>query len=272
MRLKITLGEKGEDVRIGIDYRRYFMSFVKGIFARSGIFSDLYSDKKIKPFTFSVFLGNDFEILDREKVKDITAKLPFNFIFSTGDPVIFTHFYNGALEMKKESQGISFPGGKVIPIKDILLSQTVKINTSCCIFKTVGICVVTDKEAKAKDFGKWYCTPDEDNLERFNEVLESRMLEKYERIKGKGLNTQVKFTPISKKEMKIFIRQGKINPSFGVKPINEVYVKHYNGFIKGFKGVFYLESHPEMLQFIYDYGLGVRTGQGFGLLEVIAEI
>lgn len=272
MRLKITFGEKEKDIKIGIDYRRYFMSFIKSIFEQSGIFSELYSDKKIKPFTFSVFLGNDFEILDMGEDKDIKAKPPFNFIFSTGDPVIFIHFYNGALEIKKKNQGVNLPGGEVIPIKDISLPQSVKINTSCCIFKTVGVCVVTDKNAKAKDFDKWYCTPDKENLERFNEVLEDRILEKYERIKGERLNTRVKFTPVSEAEMEIFIRQGKINPSFGVKPINEVYVKHYGGFIKGFKGVFYLESEPEILQFIYDYGLGVRTGQGFGLLEVIAQI
>ncbi|MEN3046978.1 MAG: CRISPR-associated endoribonuclease Cas6 [Candidatus Hydrothermales bacterium] len=44
------------------------------------------------------------------------------------------------------------------------------------------------------------------------------------------------------------------------------------GFLKGFKGVFILESSSWMLQFIYDFGLGVRTGQGFGLLELISEL
>lgn len=268
MRLKVTFEELKEEITIEKEYRKYFISFIKNVFTQTNLFTEIYSDKKVRPFTFSVFLGNDFEILDR----DIKIKSPIDLIFSTGDYFIFTNFYNGVLELKKKKQGIIWKNGKVIPVKDIVLLRNVKINSSCAIFKTIGVSVVTDPEKRAKNFEKWYCVPGEDNLQEFNRVLEKRMLEKYERMVGKRLDTQIKFTPVSEKEMEIFIRQGKIPLSFGTKPIKEVYVKHYNGFIKGFKGVFYLESHPEMLQFIYDYGLGVRTGQGFGLLEVIVQI
>ncbi|MEN3045122.1 MAG: CRISPR-associated endoribonuclease Cas6 [Candidatus Hydrothermales bacterium] len=73
-------------------------------------------------------------------------------------------------------------------------------------------------------------------------------------------------------ETSVLIRQGKLSSIFKDRSIEEVYVKHYGGFLKGFKGVFILESSPWMLQFIYDFGLGVRTGQGFGLLELISEL
>lgn len=272
MRLKLILGEEDKKIKVERDYRKYFISLIKNAFARSGIFTELYSQKKVKPFTFSVFLGDDFLIPDEDEKEKIEIKPPFKFLFSTGDPVIFSHFYNGILEMKKNYKGLNLPGGKIFPVKDIILSKNVKIRTSLCIFRTVGVCVLTDPEQNAKDFEKWFVVPDEKNMDRFNKILEERMIQKYERIKGERLDTKIKFTPLSEKEIPLFIRQGKLNPSFGEKPVKEVYVKHYNGYLRGFKGVFFLESHPEMLQFIYDYGLGVRTGQGFGLLEVIAQI
>ncbi len=271
MRLKIVFGEEPQEVRIDRDYRKYFLSFVKNAFTSGGIFSELYSKKEVKPFTFSIFLGNTFQVLDDEEGDKLKAHLPFHLLFSTGDPIIFSHFYNGALEIKKNKKGISLPGGKIFPIKEIYLLKNKNIKTSRCIFKTVGVCVLTDPEQDAKDFEKWFCIPCEEDFERFNKVLEKRMIEKYERIKGEKIDTKIKFTPVSEKEIEIFIRHGKLNPCFGPKPIKEIIVKHYNGFIKGFKGVFYLESHPKMLQFIYDYGLGVKTGQGFGLVDVIAE-
>jgi CRISPR-associated endoribonuclease Cas6 len=54
--------------------------------------------------------------------------------------------------------------------------------------------------------------------------------------------------------------------------MKEVLVKHYNGYVRGFKGVFELSGSPEILQFVYDYGFGIRTGQGFGLLELVKEL
>jgi CRISPR-associated endoribonuclease Cas6 len=64
-------------------------------------------------------------------------------------------------------------------------------------------------------------------------------------------------------------------PSFTklyLEPISteEVLVKHYGGYVRGFLGEFKLYTdNPEVLKFVYQYGLGVRTGQGFGYLEVI---
>jgi len=52
--------------------------------------------------------------------------------------------------------------------------------------------------------------------------------------------------------------------------IEEVLVKHYGGYVRGFLGEFKLHTdNPEVLKFVYQYGLGVRTGQGFGYLEVV---
>jgi len=35
------------------------------------------------------------------------------------------------------------------------------------------------------------------------------------------------------------------------------------------KGIFKIKSKPEILQMIYDIGLGVHRSQGFGMMEVV---
>jgi len=48
--------------------------------------------------------------------------------------------------------------------------------------------------------------------------------------------------------------------------------QHYGGKITSIRGNITLAGYPASLQFLYDYGLGVRTGQGFGLLEVVKQL
>ncbi|MEO0290630.1 MAG: CRISPR-associated endoribonuclease Cas6 [candidate division WOR-3 bacterium] len=250
MRLKIIFGERGDPFNISRDYRRYFISFIKKVFEKSGKFDEFYSSKRLKPFAFSVFLGNQFELIEESEDEKIKVNPPFNMIFSTGDFEIFSIFYNGLLDIKKENSGITLKN-KIFQIKDISLNKIVKINEDSAVFKTVGICILTDPEENSENFDKWFIVPSEKNIEKFNQVLEKRMLKKYEMINQKKIETKIELIPLKGESIK------------------EIYVKHYGGYLKGFKGVFTLKSDPCMLQFIYDYGLGVRTGQGFGLLEIV---
>ena len=51
--------------------------------------------------------------------------------------------------------------------------------------------------------------------------------------------------------------------------VKKTYVKHYGGYLKCFLGKFKIVTdNEEILKFIYDFGMGLRTGQGFGYLEV----
>lgn len=249
MRLKVSFGERKEIIELNRDYRRHFISFIKSVFAQSGMYEALYSKKNLKPFTFSVFLGERFAMPEDVEKEKIIVSSPFHLIFSTGDLEIFASFYNGLLNMKKNGLGLRF-NNNIFPINGLFLNRFTKIKSSSAVFKSVGICILTNPEEKAKDFKKWYITP-KDDLEKFNYVLNLRMRQKYEILTGRRLQAEIELIPL------------------GDDSIKEICVKHYNGYLRGFKGQFILKSHPEMLQFIYDYGLGVRTGQGFGLLEVV---
>jgi CRISPR-associated endoribonuclease Cas6 len=94
MRIKV-LFESKVNLNLPKDYRRYFLSFLKKVFEMSG-FEKLYEMKKFRPYTFSVWLGENFKI-DEEVSTDTKISL----LFSSGDPVLITNFYNGVLRLKK---------------------------------------------------------------------------------------------------------------------------------------------------------------------------
>jgi len=243
MRIKV-LFEGTEVQTIDKDYRSYFISFLKMVFERSNLYHEVFSKKKYRPYAFSPYLGEDFRI-EEDKIQ-IGKNL--SILFASGDPVIITNFYNGVLKLKNE--GIKL-WNKDIKVKDIELLPYRKIKSTRVLFKTMGICVLSDKRVSAKDFENFYIIPSDD-LSRFNICLYERTNERFRYLTKNNEIHPIRITYL--------------------KEVKEVVVKHYNGYVRGFKGIFEVEGSPEILQFVYDFGFGVRTGQGFGLLEILEEL
>jgi len=237
MRIKVIFESK-KNFSLNKDYRRYFISFLKRVFEETNL-KEIYQRKEYRPFTFSAWLGENFKIEE-----EIIIGKNLSFLFSSGDPVIITNFYNGVMKLKREKIKL----GKVdLEINKIDLLPYKKINKDKAIFKTIGVCVLNNPDVLKNDFKRWYIIPTDD-IEKFNECLFKRINDRY------------KF--LTKRREKHFIKLNPIN-------IKETIVKHYNGYVRGFKGIFELEGSSEILQFIYDYGFGIRTGQGFGLLDIV---
>jgi len=241
MRIKV-LFESKVNLNLPKDYRRYFISFLKKVFEKSG-FEKIFEMKKYRAYTFSVWLGENFKIDD-----EVSTDTKISLLFSSGDPVIITNFYNGVLRLKKEER--YKPIGELLEIKDVVLLPYKKIKANKAIFKTIGVCVFNNPQAPKKDFKSWYITP-YDDLDKFNEILHQRTNDRFRYLTGRRETHPIRLN---------------LYENF---PMKEVMVKHYNGYIRGFKGVFELEGSHEILQFVYDYGFGIRTGQGFGLLELV---
>ncbi|MCX7995617.1 MAG: CRISPR-associated endoribonuclease Cas6 [candidate division WOR-3 bacterium] len=245
MKINVSLVSESA-IKINKDYRRVFISLIKRAFSNTEINKEIISKKEYKPYTFSVWLGDKIEIEDK-KIK--TGNI-INFTFSSGDPVVITNFYNGILVLKGNKIPISNDAS--LTITDINLLPYRRINTTKVLFKTIGVSVLNDPQAPKKDFKKWYIIPTDD-LERFNQCLIQRTNSRYQFLTGRA--------GVHKIEM--------ILPYEIDNPIKETIVKHYEGNVRGFRGVFWLEGSLEILQFVYDYGLGIRTGQGFGMLEIL---
>lgn len=246
--MRISIHFKSEkEVSFPQNIRNFFISFIKKTFENSDpiLYRTLFEDKKVKPYVFSPFFGEEF---DKGKIgKNIS------FIFSSGDFEIISKFWNGLLSLKEKKLDFLEINGERFNLYDIKLLQDKKINNSEVLFKTIGISVLTNPEESAKNFKKWYIVPEKENIEKFNKVLRKRTEERFNYIKGENRKIEIEF----------------ILPSEIENPVAETIIPHYNGYLRGFRGKFILKGDIDILQFLYDFGFGVRTGQGFGLLEIV---
>lgn len=173
---------------------------------------------------------------------------PDELIFSTGDEEIFLKFKEKVLDMNKKNEGIKISNTNEILISDFFTLEKNDFDSNSTLFST-GLCILTNPNASPEDFNKWFCVPEDEN---FSEILEKRTFQRYLAIKGE------------KPSAKLIVR---------TEQYEEVYTNLYDGeedfLIKGFKGIFYIESEPYILRFIYDYGLGIHTSRGFGLVHTL---
>lgn len=235
MRLDVKFKKIAGEFNQGFSYQGSFIHFLKSIFG-----NEFFCRKEFRPYVWSVYFGSGFGDFLSKRGGSINS---LNFLFSTGNMDVFTRFYNGLLT----NSGITIHGCRyevynirILPLKKF---------SPCMLFKTLGPCVVPREDRRDKN--RQYIIPDKDNIDEFNVVLNRYMRRKYEFLVGGSGWKDIDFSPCG--EMKVVI------------------IPYKGGLIKGFKGRFYIESTPEVLKFIYDYGLGVRTGQGFGMLEIAGD-
>lgn len=196
------------------------------------IFGDEYKYSIARPYTFSVFFPNSQ--FDKDLIKNVDT---INFRFSTGDSLIAIRFYNEILRMKNVNY-IHPIGTKKFKIDSITEEKERKITG---VFRTLSPVIVQ----KFNDGGE-YLFPSESF---FEESLIENILKRFSTING--------YTPNVKKF------------KFKTIDIQNKKIVHYNSSLKAFLGKFKIDTDSEeILKFLYQYGIGVRTGQGFGYLEV----
>lgn len=232
MRFLVAL-ESPQGAQIPLDYRRRLISLMKRVF---GIRE--FIESSTRPYTFAVYLGKNVKVGEHfiEGVKFINLRV------STGDPVYGLRLYNGLLSLKGELHKV---GEAEFNIKDIQLQE--EGDWSKGYFKSLSPVVVERPKGKEDNPKLRYALPMEEDFEA--STLENT-LRRFVAIKG--------YTP----EVRHF--------SFEFESYKEQMLKHYGGYVRCFLGKFRIRTdNPELLKFVYQYGLGLRTGQGFGYLEVV---
>ncbi len=237
MRIDLTF-RRGTPIEIPADYRRRFISLLKSAFYDE--FPDLYEKRAVKPYTFAAIFNRGVRF-ERGRILNVRTVV---FKFSTGREDLFATLVNFAIRMKRRGEGISF--GKDAPtfkLTDVRLRTTPPITGR---FATLSPVVVNDPSADPRDPKRHYLLPEDEDYEaRLHSILKDRM----EAIVGrppKGFRLKEHY-------------------------VREVMVRHYGGYVRGAVGSMGVEGDGETLRFIYDYGLGVRTGQGFGMLKVLEK-
>ncbi len=262
MRLKIIFTCE----KLPILYRHRIMALIKEAltFADKEYKEKLYPNKNTefskvaKPFSFSLILPKSKEV-KRERISinsDLEVEdLVFYFnsdnvislFVSSCDYFFIMALYNGLLTIKK----FDFGNGITLELKRVFLLNERQVNNNEVTFKTISPILIENVDEKP-------LLPDKNLLEYNRElnVIQDKILKE---IRGVGLKASLEFMPITfKKQVVKHTLQG----------FREKTGKPYMT-LTCYEGQFRLRGHPEDLQMLYQIGIGLRTGQGFGMVDVV---
>jgi len=234
MRLKLDFEIK-EEV-IPRNYGRGFISLIKKMIevADPLLFYDYYEQHKLKPFTFGVYFPN-IKGNSGDRI-NVGNKVVLN--FSTSSLQLATNIYNGFLKTPEHFWQNNGSSVTFKPIK-AFLNQNTTITKSEHLFKTLSPFLINN-EGGSNEF----LLPGEHG---FIEGLEFALNECAKEFLSVDKKIEFEFEPVDMK-MHVLYHYKKM-------PTN--------------KGVFRLKADPEILQMVYDIGIGVHRSQGFGMLEVV---
>lgn len=231
MRLQINM--ELERPELPRDYRSGFMSLIKAALAKADgrLFRKMYDKKTLKPFTFSVYFP-EMEGINGDHLQVGTRAL---LNFSTIDPILLAHVYNGLREQKDFLWG----SHNRFTVHQIRMLPQARIETSTCTFKTLSPFLVNLKGHHLQ----YLSTGDKGFDDGFKHSI--RLL--CQHFLGRSCD-DMKYEIINSRKMVVF---------------------HYGQPMTCNKAVIVMQADAEILNLLYDVGIGVRRNQGFGMLEII---
>jgi CRISPR-associated endoribonuclease Cas6 len=224
-------------VSIPQDFRRCFISTLKSLTCESTLFERYQMDKPgYAPFGMSIEFAKALG-LDRES-RCLQVKAPVVMNLSSGDMQIFTDLCNSGINKQGDltALGMSLARLELLP--------PVKLGSGRVQFKTQGHMVLPSPNGYLGD----------DDRESLEEAMNYHLFTRADYLRQQW--------GIAVPEMEPLRLVDSENLHRGV-------CLHYGGYLTTLTGAFTLEGNAPTLQFVYDYGLGARNGQGFGLLGVI---
>lgn len=239
MRLRITLlpvnGE--ETVSIPDDFRRHFISLLKQVLDGTEVGERFNLEQP--GFSHYVFSVSFKRLINWDKEeRRITVLSPVLMEVSTGIPSVMTAVTNGVLRLygKPVVLGLKVGAFSVPPLT--------RLTDEIAVFKIKGHAVLRGKDG--------YLDPLISSTAEINDAINIHLFKRLEFLSS------------------WYVPSGAVAP-VSVIPDLSSYRKgvctHYGGTITTLQGRIALRGSPASLQFLYDFGIGVRTGQGFGLLE-----
>lgn len=260
MRIKITV----KCNKIPFLYRNRVQAYIKQALCKSSQYyqENLYNNQKPKKFTFTVnfgkkeeyFITDEWLLLNTDnmmKVKVFNFKRrEFHIYVSSNDDDFminlisglrnFPLFYFSNPETKVftlNHEPITFEFKKILPVDEK------EINSDEIIFKTQSPFVFENINDKPVIFS------DHEFENQINKTM-SKVLEK---------DLSIKIQPVD-------LRKTVIKHTFSeiLKTEKPLF------FLTGNEGTFKIKSDIETLKYIYQCGFGVRTSQGFGMLDIIS--
>ncbi len=264
MRVKILI----KTDKLPIIYRHRVISLFKEALKRADqdYKEHLYNGKITKPYSFNVPLPREktavkgkIQIDQNFIIEDTIYELKNSFLsiyVSALDYRFLISLFNGLKRIKvfdfSSKENMLVNGEKIFwEIKKVIPINEKPINSDTIIFRAYSPIIVEDVEDKPVLFS------DKRFEKELNEVTD-RIL-RSETIKGKGLEKPLKFEPLKMNKQVVKHTLKAFREKTG-KPIM---------YLTGNSGIFKLSGHPKDLEILYRIGIGNRTGQGFGMVEVL---
>ncbi|MGN1318312.1 MAG: CRISPR-associated endoribonuclease Cas6 [Lachnospirales bacterium] len=229
------------------DYRRVFTSIIKSAlsaYKEGEKFEEYYNGTTQKDFTWSV-------IFNKPKFKKDCIYFEGNnikMIFSTYDRNNTGYFLILAFN-KIKNKSLPLPGGNSIVLKNITQLSHKIIHSNSCIFSTaLGAPFIVREHNKETNKDTFYTSANACFNEKMTEALKRQAIsggfseEEADSIKVKALEC------------------------------NKNVVFHYGIYVDGNIGTFEIQATPEILQYFYQSGILAHRSQGFGMIELVAQM
>lgn len=266
MRLKIDFFTD----KLPVIYRHRFMALIKEALneSDSSYRERLYPDKNsehskvAKPFCFNVSMPSgrtakkEKIIIDEGvEIEDTVFYFPQNsslsFYVSSSEYQFMVCLYNGLLDMKS----FQFGNNIYLKLERVFMLNEKKINADEVMFRTNAPVLIENKEGNpilpiASDL-----SPIASFNDHFN-AIHDRILKD---IRGEGLHREMEFIPVKMKKQVV---------KHTLKGFREKTGKPFMT-LTCFEGCFKLKGDPRDLQRLYQIGIGLRTGQGFGMVDIV---
>lgn len=237
--MRLSLKFDLENEHLPIQYRECVLSFIKLSLSEYDIdyFKKFYNNKDriIKPYTFSVFFKSpefkEDEIIINNKKLDIN--------FSIADYEASIILYNAFNHQKNKKFSLNRNSWT---LKNISMLMEKKVDSNEIIVKFMSPLVVRSRQNQ-KDF--YYSFEHKE----FLDILKINI----------------------KEQLSITNFPENIVDTFCLEPIKakKVIVKFYEKKMETSVGMFKISGDKELLQYLYEAGLGSRHSAGFGMLEIV---
>lgn len=237
MRLKLYFGLEKE--KIPVQYRKTIISYIKHSLEEydSKYYQKYYNEKDtiIKPYTFSTYYKQQKIENDQMILKDKNLELNI----STGDYETGIILYNSFNKQKHKKYSLN---NNSMTLENITMTKEKEITTEKITIKFQAPLCVRSRENN-KDYYYSY------ENDKFEEILKINIKE------------QLKITDIPT----------EIVDTFTIKPINakKVLIKFYEKCIECSTGIFEVNGNKELLNYLYQMGMGSRHSAGFGMFQIL---
>ncbi|MFJ8526823.1 CRISPR-associated endoribonuclease Cas6 [Bacillus sp. NPDC094106] len=233
MRLNIKL----QTDRFPLSYRMMMVSFIKEALKLSDVayFQQIYhSSKANRPFSFGIYV-HDYELNETE----FHIKGYVGLTVTSPDTQFMLHFYNGLMQMND----FKYKKFNLKRLKVQMINST-NIDRNHVYFKTLAPLLIRDKKAKP-------ILIHEEGFEKELNYISNAVLKDF---RGYGLIQPLIFT--SKNMKKVVVKE-------------KIHSDDETLFFTGYQGIFALQGDMEDLKVLSEIGLGFRSSQGFGAVEVV---